>query len=141
MKRVLVIDDVRVFDIPDADITYARTVEQARVCLEQEWDEVWWDHDMGLYQFNGTDFARLSNLEIDRLMEDTTTYPLALEIEEGIVEIKSQNVFVHSANPDGAMRLMEALSEYEPTRVPTASAPLARVWMNPYYAEVWEGWD
>jgi NAD+-processing family protein with receiver domain len=41
---VLVIDDVRTFRF---DCAHARTLTQALSLLEDSWDEVWFDHDLG----------------------------------------------------------------------------------------------
>jgi hypothetical protein len=52
VKRVLVIDDERVFpsfEIDGYEITYVRCSGDAMAALiESEWDEVWFDHDLGL---------------------------------------------------------------------------------------------
>lgn len=52
MKHVLVIDDLRVFiwpDDPEVNVVYARTLYEGNCRLhEQAWDEVWFDHDLGV---------------------------------------------------------------------------------------------
>lgn len=45
--RILIIDDIREISIPDADIIYARTVNEAFKMLEQEFDKLLLDHDLG----------------------------------------------------------------------------------------------
>lgn len=98
--RVLVIEDLRTFRFP---ATYARTVYEAWPHLVSgHWDEIWFDHDMGLTR------------------DDDTTYPIAQYMEKRAYEgvpIDVDRVFVHTANPYGGDRLMAALRAYNPIRV------------------------
>ena len=43
-RRILVIDDLRTMYFP---AEYARTSEEGLAMLEQQWDEIWLDHDLG----------------------------------------------------------------------------------------------
>ena len=99
-EDVLVIEDIRIFRFP---CVYARTMGEAwQLLFSKPWREVWFDHDMGLLRF------------------DVNTYPLAVQLEElahqGIPH-PIERVFVHSANPAGAQRLVMALRAYDPIRV------------------------
>lgn len=100
-SRVLVIEDIRTFRFV---ATYARTVREAWVLLfTQEWDEVWFDYDMGLTR------------------DSDNTYELAVEMERRAhngIPLDVKRVVVHSANPHGGDRLMAALSRsYDTVRV------------------------
>lgn len=99
MKSVLVIDDVRQFRF---DCAYARTVKQAISLLEDPWDEVWFDHDLG---------------------EGETVRPAVLWIEQQIsngVKPEIAEVVVHSSNPSGAQWISEALERHYLTRIVSA---------------------
>ncbi len=112
----LIIDDVRTFKPREGwQTVYARTVPEAREFLnEYDWDEVWWDHDMGYAHTIGVQYE--SKEQWDALERDSTTYGLACELEANPDAYVMGEVFVHSANPYGGLRLMEALSAWSPTR-------------------------
>jgi hypothetical protein len=99
MRSVLVIDDVRRFRF---DCAYARTVAQAVSLLEDPWDEVWFDHDLGLGE---------------------TVRPAVVWIEEQIangVRPEIAQVVIHSSNPTGVRWIYQALRQHYPTRVVSA---------------------
>jgi hypothetical protein len=99
MRSVLVIDDVRRFRF---DCAYARTVAQAVSLLEDSWDEVWFDHDLGLGE---------------------TVRPAVVWIEEQIangVRPEIAQVVIHSSNPTGVRWIYQALRQHYPTRVVSA---------------------
>jgi hypothetical protein len=99
MRSVLVIDDVRSFRF---DCAYARTVAQAVSLLEDPWDEVWFDHDLG---------------------RGETVRPAVLWIEEQIAYGKRPEiaqVVIHSSNPSGIQWIYQALRQHYPTRVVSA---------------------
>lgn len=96
--RVLVIEDIRTFRFP---ATYARTLAEAWQELGNgPWDEIWFDHDMGLTS------------------DSDNTYEIAQYMERRAVEgtpIDVKRVVVHTANPYGGDRLMAALSKWYDT--------------------------
>jgi len=99
MRSVLVIDDVRKFRF---DCAYARTVAQALSLLEDPWDQVWFDHDLG---------------------EGETVRPAVLWIEEQIangVRPEIAQVVIHSSNPSGVQWIYQALRHHYPTKVVSA---------------------
>lgn len=101
MKRILIIDDLRIFDpLPDEEIVTARTIEEGRGWLVGwPWHEVWLDHDLG---------------------GDSTIRPLVSFIEEcahsgGILEV---GMFVIITDNDPARKWMiAALSPHYPIEV------------------------
>lgn len=106
--RVLVIEDLRTFKFP---AVYARTLAEAWVQLFSfSWDQVWFDHDMGL------------------TMESDNTYALAVEMERRAQEgapLPVGEIVVHTANPNGGDRLMAALSKWYNVRRVDANDYLA----------------
>lgn len=119
MAAILVIEDIRTFRF---ECTYARTRQEAYdLLLNHEWDEVWWDHDLGLQ------------------LDSDTSYPLAVHVERLAHDghlLPVKRMVVHSANPYGGDRLMAALSPwYDTTRVSARDylAPGSEVleWVGP----------
>jgi hypothetical protein len=101
MRSVLVIDDARTFRF---DCAYARTVAQALSLLEDEWDEVWFDHDLG---------------------QGETVRPAVLWIEQQIangVRPEIAQVVIHSSNPSGAEWIYQALRQHYRTKVVSSDA-------------------
>lgn len=99
MRSVLVIDDVRRFRF---DCAYARTATQAVSLLEDPWDEVWFDHDLG---------------------QGETVRPAVQWIEEQIangVRPEIAQVVIHSSNPSGVQWIYQTLRQHYPTRVVSA---------------------
>ena len=103
MRRVLIIDDLRLFDRqkmglgPDDRLIYARTSAQGLALLATEsWDELWLDYDLG----EDDDANRVLDYLERRFYEER---PVALGV-----------IFVHSDNPVGAQRLALTLARYYP---------------------------
>lgn len=98
--RVLVIDDVRTFDFP---ATYARTsYEGIKALKENNYDEVWLDHDLGM--LDGTDDTiKRVVLYLEYLAHRGTPYPAT--------------IVVHTANPVGRNMIVAALSKDYEVRV------------------------
>jgi hypothetical protein len=99
MRSVFVIDDVRRFRF---DCAYARTVAQAVSLLEDPWDEVWFDHDLGLGE---------------------TVRPAVLWIEEQIangVRPEIAQVVINSPNPSGVQWIYQALRQHYRTKIVAA---------------------
>lgn len=93
MINRLVIDDVRKIPAHDDVVTtYARSIKKARRLLnKQDWDEVWFDFDMG---------------------HGKTTLGLAYDIERG--KINADNIglaVIHTANPLGRWQLQNCLHD------------------------------
>lgn len=89
--RILFIDDIRT---PQFDAVIARSVKDAMPLLDEEWDEIWLDHDLG---------------------ENQTIRPLVIEMERRAFEgnpVKVGKVFVHSANPVGHRWIRTGLTRY-----------------------------
>lgn len=106
MKTILLIDDLRVFK-PDFDLTgmevhIARTSKEALTLLqdnpEKEWDEIWFDHDLGM---------------VDG--KEDTTLPvvdyLALQTFEGN-RITVRTAYIHTSNSAGARDLTTPLQRW-----------------------------
>ena len=105
MKTVLLIDDLRVFRVTDpySDLAIARTSAEALEILkaepEKEWDEIWFDHDLG-FTPDG---------------EPDTTLPVADYLAERsffLDPVKVGIVFIHTSNPVGARTLTVTLNRY-----------------------------
>jgi len=103
MRSSLVIDDVRRFRF---DCAYARTVAQAISLLEDPWDEVWLDHDLG---------------------QGETVRPAMLWIEEQIANCarpEIAQIVIHSSNPSGA-QWISSVAPALPGEVVSAGGPRA----------------
>ena len=95
MKYILVIDDERVFPAFEAEDTllaYARTSEEAiaRLIRLTPWDEVWFDHDLGL-----DDDA----MKVVKWMENNR--------DKWVVE----RAYVHTMNPVGAVNIRSRVKD------------------------------
>ena len=96
IPSILVIDDTREFAF---DAAYARDVRSAISLLDDEWNEVWVDHDLG----NGA-----------------TTRPVVAWIVEQInagAKPVIGNICIHSSNPSGAAWIRDQLAAHYPARL------------------------
>ena len=102
--NILVIDDERTFPSFEGEgvtVIYARTAEAAKDALllapmSAGWDEVWFDHDLGL----GPDVRA-----VVKFMEE--------KAEEGVRWDKwIRRVFVHSMNPVGAANIRSRIKDF-----------------------------
>lgn len=108
MKRILIIDDLRIFDpLPDEEITHVRTLPEAYRNIDStkgirtngHWDEVWLDHDLG---------------------GDTTIRPFVETVEEcaHCDELLDVGMFVIiTDNPSGRDWMIAALRDFYPVEV------------------------
>jgi CheY-like chemotaxis protein len=108
MFKVLVIDDQRIFKaVPNQpvnevlDIVHETTSDKGFVTLVMDgpWDMVLLDHDLG--------------------MESSQSgYEMVMDVVDGIenhdAPLDIKQVYVHSMNPVGAERMVQALSRYFP---------------------------
>jgi len=119
--RRLVIDDYRTFGFPNEDpmaTTYVRTNDAARIALiDGHWDEVWFDHDMGLPLPLDAIIQLRTAREIKAVLKDATTQPLANEMEEHPERYDIDKIYIHTSNPAGAIRLAMALRNWNPIRI------------------------
>lgn len=88
--KILVIDDERTFIFSEDDeVVYARNLYEAReFLLNEHWDEVWLDHDLG----NGEDVSKLTN-----------------EIEASRIVLDVDWFYIHTMNPVGRDNIYHAL--------------------------------
>jgi hypothetical protein len=97
-RSILLIDDLRDFLVPDADaqITIARTSQQALDILarQNDWDELWFDHDLG-----GDDTIMVI---VDYLSEKAF---LDEPVNVGMV-------YIHTSNPVGRKQMKLTLDRY-----------------------------
>lgn len=103
--KALVVDDQRIFkDAPDYEWTHATTSQGGLDTLfgEGPWDEIWLDHDLGMAS-KGSGYDLVEEL-VDRLDFGTI-------VPEDIVK-PGGRIYVHSMNPDGAQRMVAALTRY-----------------------------
>jgi hypothetical protein len=92
MKR-LVIDDVRTFKPINGITVYARTLDDAmHNLLVENWDEVWWDHDLG--------------------KESNGDAIVAAKFMESLEHKPNTRMVVHTMNPVGREALIGALRDY-----------------------------
>lgn len=114
MYRILVIDDQRIFKPlpgrPEAQtLVHETTSDEGFITLTmgQPWDEVWLDHDLG--------------------MESSQSgYEMVMDVIRGIEDgapLDVKKFYVHSMNPVGADRMVQALSRH---------FPVARIDPTPY---------
>lgn len=107
MYRALVIDDQRIFKaVPNQpvnevlDIVHETTADDGFITLvlDQPWDVVLLDHDLG--------------------MDSTQSgYEMIMDVVEGLVNgapLDVKQFYVHSMNPVGAARMVEALRDFFP---------------------------
>lgn len=101
MKKVLVVDDIRVMKFP---AVYARHINNAKeLLLSEKWDEVWLDHDMG---GDGPDLHELVEWIEARAFHD---------------DLFDVNLFVlHSANPIAKVWMHNGLRRFYNTRIVNA---------------------
>jgi hypothetical protein len=99
VKKILVIDDQRIFkDREDAEIIHETTSDKGFITLVMNgpWDEVWLDHDLG--------------------MESSQSgYEMVMDVVSGLEDgtpLEIGKVYVHSMNPVGADRMVQALTRY-----------------------------
>ena len=101
----LIIDDIR--DLP-LEGTVCRTVQEALPFLDQEWDEIYLDYDMGGKPYETDDSLTIMPV-VDRLIE--IALPFSSDI--GLLEYpRLPIIFVHTQNPVGRQRITLALERY-----------------------------
>lgn len=99
--NTLVIDDVRTFNF-DAD--YARnSYEGLRALKTKVYDEVWLDHDLAMLDGSDDTISRVVNY-LEYLAWRRTPYP-------------AKRIVIHTANPKGRERMVQALEKYYPIEV------------------------
>lgn len=98
MKR-LIIDDLR--DLPLGDATTVRTAQEAFLLIDEDWDEIWLDYDLGGKAYE-TDDAKTIMPFVDLLVERALFQPTK----------KRPQIFVHTMNPAGRQRIKSALNKY-----------------------------
>lgn len=101
MKRILVIDDLRLFEpLADEEIVHVRTMQEGRnFMVDVHWDEVWLDHDLGY----------------DEDLNEVDVRPLVSHIEEAahLGHLYDVGMFVIlTSNPVGRDWMIAALSPY-----------------------------
>lgn len=102
--KALVIDDCRTMRIPYRDITHVRTnAEAIELLWAQEWDEVWFDYDLGgVYGKLETEYASTVMPTVDAILAN---------IVLGNPPIFTR-AFIHTMNPVGRRTLQTALENY-----------------------------
>ena len=103
--RALVVDDQRIFaEYPDYVWTHATTSQEGieYLVVSGPWDEVWLDHDLGMEsEGSGYDLVQ----ELVMAFENGDLRPTDVLAPDG-------RVLVHSMNPAGAERMVQALTRY-----------------------------
>lgn len=104
MKTILLIDDLRVFRRvdTDAELHIARNSAEALAILQanpdKHWDEVWFDHDLGI---------------VNDLID--STLPVADHIAERAFfdnPVSIGTAYIHTSNPAGARDITVTLQRY-----------------------------
>lgn len=105
MKTILLIDDLRVFRALDSDsvvLHVARNSAEALAILKENpetvWDEIWFDHDLGMVEG-----------------KEDTTLPVADYISERAffdAPVSVKTLFIHTSNPVGARILSTTFQRY-----------------------------
>ena len=112
--RVLVIDDLRVISIPSAEVEHVRTSREAierlesAISVDERFDEVWFDHDLGVDPQGEIDEAMaVVNWILERCVWER---PLPFD-----------RCVIHTSNPPAAETMVRSLGRYFPTRRVVAS--------------------
>lgn len=103
--KALVVDDQRIFaDQQGYEWTHATTSQAGinALIVSGPWDEIWLDHDLGM-ESEGSGYDMVQ--ELIMALEDGDVLP------EDILNPSGQ-VWVHSMNPSGADRMVQALTRY-----------------------------
>jgi hypothetical protein len=98
--RILLIDDLR--DFRDArDCVVARTSAEALEILKlaEAFDEIWFDHDLGLLNNGVPDTTMVVVDFLSELAYNDTPYPVGV-------------VYVHTSNPVGGSQITSSLTNY-----------------------------
>lgn len=98
--RILLIDDLR--DFVDArECVIARTSAEALqiLTLGESFDEIWFDHDLGLLDSGVPDTTMVVVDLLSELAYNGTPYPVGI-------------VYVHTSNPVGGKQIASSLSNY-----------------------------
>ena len=94
--NILVIDDCRIMPF---ECIYSRNVEDAKDRLfEQDWDEVWFDHDLG-----ETDVRPVVRW-LEEIMHGKT--------QDDFDAIRIGKVYIHSDNPVGVKYIKQGLEKF-----------------------------
>lgn len=108
MKR-LIIDDIR--DLP-LDGTVVRTVQEALPLLDQEWDEIYLDYDMGGKPYETDDSLTIMPV-VDRLVEIALKRWEDSGFDLDYYETpRLPTIYIHTQNPVGRKRITLALERY-----------------------------
>lgn len=103
--KALVVDDQRIFAPQDGyEWTHATTSQEGidTLVVGGPWDEIWLDHDLGMEsEGSGYDLVQ----ELVMALEDGDVAPDEILSPGG-------QVWVHSMNPTGADRMVQALTRY-----------------------------
>ena len=105
MMKALVVDDQRIFAERDGyDWTHCTTSHDGIDVLMMygPWDEIWLDHDLGM-ESEGSGYDLVSELVM--ALEDGDVSPSDILNPGG-------QVWVHSMNPGGAERMVQALAPH-----------------------------
>ena len=103
MTTILLIDDLRVFrQEPEAELHIARNSAEALAIIranpDTHWDEIWFDHDLGMVKD-----------------KEDTTLPIADYLAERAYfdnPVSVGTIFIHTSNPVGARVLTTTLQRY-----------------------------
>jgi hypothetical protein len=95
MKRILILDDWRIFDFPKDEVLHARDVTHAREALMTggHWDELWLDYSLGYDRDDGI----------------PTAMPLVDELEERFGAFDIGTIFIHTQNGYEAEKMLNVL--------------------------------
>lgn len=139
MKRILVIDDQRIFTPQDGAEIYHETTSQAgwrTWLLDGPWNEVWLDHDLGMEsKGSGTDLVN----ELEQYIQDYADSGTPVEDVAKDFLADGGKIYVHTMNPSGGDYMMRVLTRYfdvariDPTPYLDFDATYAAD-RNPYYA-------
>lgn len=103
MRNILLIDDLRVFRHPvEGELHIARNCEEAFVILKtdesREWDEIWFDHDLGMVNGKEEDTLPVADYLAERAFFGC---PVAVK-----------KIFIHTSNSVGGNALIKTLRNY-----------------------------
>ena len=113
MTRILLIDDLRNFRIvPKGELVIARTSAEALAILEQQndWDEIWFDHDLGEPDGKLDTTMRVVDFLSERAFNDNP-------VNVGVV-------YVHTSNTVGRQQILASMKRYGYRAIPVDAQPV-----------------
>ena len=131
MKTILLIDDLRVFRVAETDVELhiARNSAEALTILkanpDKRWDEIWFDHDLGMVNEEADDTLPVVDYLSERAFFDNP------------VSVKT--AFIHTSNPAGLRDITTSLKRFGYKTVQVTASDVFDIDQVLYWKGVKEG--